>query len=185
LVPVLGRCEAILRNKVPDGRLPNAAEIRENILGQFSLLFIEDGSGDCPDELDYFECRFNSAFRTFRIDFIRQELTVARHLKQMPAEDETLDSAADEEILSRVLEGFRQPPTQLQDASLELLLNAIDSLPPDESKAAVLCHVLGYKEESEDPSETTAATLCGVTRRTIRNRLSRAAKNLHRFKEGR
>jgi DNA-directed RNA polymerase specialized sigma24 family protein len=64
-------------------------------------------------------------------------------------------------------------------------LKAIDNLPLDERKAVVLCHVLEYEEESDDPSKTTAATLCGVTGRTIRNRLSRAAKKLSPFKENR
>jgi hypothetical protein len=42
---------------------------------------------------------------------------------------------------------------------------------------------MGYDVESENPNKTTAATLCGVTGRTIRNRLSNAAKILSRFKE--
>jgi DNA-directed RNA polymerase specialized sigma24 family protein len=56
-------------------------------------------------------------------------------------------------------------------------------LPPDERRAVELCHILGYDEESEDPNKRTAATICGVTGRTIRNRLKRAAARLSSYKE--
>jgi hypothetical protein len=65
LPSLLARCEATLKNKILDSDMPNASEIREEILGEFSLLFVEDGSGCNPDELDFFECRFNLAFRSF------------------------------------------------------------------------------------------------------------------------
>ena len=55
MAPFLMRCEAILNAKMPDSRFPNAAEIRENVLSELSVLFLEDGSGDHPDELDFFE----------------------------------------------------------------------------------------------------------------------------------
>jgi DNA-directed RNA polymerase specialized sigma24 family protein len=42
---------------------------------------------------------------------------------------------------------------------------------------------MGYAEEADDPAKRTAATICGVTGRTIRNRLTRAAATLSRFKE--
>jgi DNA-directed RNA polymerase specialized sigma24 family protein len=56
-------------------------------------------------------------------------------------------------------------------------------LPPEERDAVILCHVMGYPEESDDPAKRTAATICGVTGRTTRNRLKRAAAKLSRFKE--
>ena len=47
----------------------------------------------------------------------------------------------------------------------------------------MLCRLMGFKEESEDPRERTAATLCDVTGRTIRNRLRRALAKLSNLKE--
>ena len=73
LPSLLARCEATLIRKIPDSSRPNAVAIREEILSEFSLLFAEDGSGENPDELDFFECRFNLAFRAFWIDFMRRE----------------------------------------------------------------------------------------------------------------
>jgi hypothetical protein len=183
LPSLLARCEAILKNKILDSDMPNASEIREEILGEFSLLFAEDGSGSNPDELDFFECRFNLAFRSFWIDSMRRETARAEQLVELPSENETPDSSSDDERLSRVSDAFQKAATQLPDISLEELLNAIRSLPADERKAVVLCCVFGYKEESDNLAETTAATLCEVSGRTIRNRLSRAAKKLSKFKE--
>ena len=60
---------------------------------------------------------------------------------------------------------------------------AIEALPADERDAVILVHVLGYKEESEDPEEETAATRC--TARDERFAIGshgRPAK-LSRFKE--
>lgn len=183
LPSLLARCEAMLIRKIPDSSRPNAVAIREEILSEFSLLFAEDGSGENPDELDFFECRFNLAFRSFWLDFMRRETVRAAPLEELPSEDGTPESLADEERLSRISDAFQKPATQLPDIYLEELLNAISSLQPDERKAIVLCCVLEYKEESDDRSEMTAATLCGVSGRTIRNRLSRAAKKLSKFNE--
>jgi hypothetical protein len=179
---LLARCETNLRATVPDGRLPNAAEVREDILGEFGILFAEDGSAGHLDLLDYFECRFNRAFLTLRIDMVRREIARAKPLVQVPAEDGTQDYSGDDEVLSRLSEEFRQDPTQLPKIFLKELLDAIKSLPDDERKAVVLCHILGYKEESEDILERTAATICGVSGRTIRNRLGRAAAKLSHLK---
>ena len=60
-------------------------------------------------------------------------------------------------------------------------LTAIKNLPADEHQAVVL-RIMGYDEESEDPKKRTIATICGVTGRTIRNRLKRAAAKLSKYK---
>jgi len=53
----------------------------------------------------------------------------------------------------------------------------------NELKALVLVHLLGFQQGSEDPNETTAATLCGVDVRTIQNRLKRAFAKLLKLQE--
>jgi hypothetical protein len=182
--PLLARCEAILKAKIADNSVPNAAELREDILGHFGLLFIEDGSGESSNELDFYECRFYRAFRFFRIGFLRRERVHEKELGLLPISDESDSYSSDEDAFARVSEAFRSQPTQIGNIIENDLVGAIDNLPPDERKAVVLCHMLGLKEESEDPSAVTAATLCGVTGRTVRNRLARAAKRLSQFKEG-
>lgn len=179
--PILARCEMILKATIPHDAFPNTEQIREDILGDFGLLFVKDGSGENPNELDFYECRFERAFRFFRIGVLRRERTLLRRLEPLPAPEPGNDST-DEEAFARVSETFRSQPTQFSKVLQKDLVNAIDNLPPDERKAVVLRHILGLKEESDDPSVVTTATLSGVTGRTVRNRLTSAAKKLYQFK---
>lgn len=186
VLPVLlSRCEANLLVTVPDGRLPDATSLRQEILDEFTELLVLDGLGKNPDELDFYECRFNKAFRTLRIDAVRRaarrkEIIDMAVLPPSEAKDEP---DAYEDAFARVSDAFKVFPTQEWDAFREPFVNAIEALPPEEREAVILVHVLGYKEESEDPNEETAATRCNCTGRTIRNRLTRAAGKLARFKE--
>ncbi len=184
VLPVLlGRCEANLLIKVPDGQIREAASLREEILGAFSELFASDGSGENPNELNFFECRFNRAFKFFRIDMVRRETARLDPVAQMPEPDEDGEPGPNDEVFARVSEAFRSAPTQEGELVWSELYDAILELPEDERDAVILVHVLGYKEESDDPETVTAATRCNCTGRTIRNRLTRAAKKLARFKE--
>lgn len=187
VLPVLlGRCEANLLVTVPDGRMPDAASLRQEILDELTELFVLDGLAENPNELDYYECRFNKAFRTLRIDGVRG---AARRRKEivdvapLPQSEAKSERDAYENAFARVSDAFKVFPTQEWDAFREPFLKAIEALPPDERDSVILVHVLGYKEESEDPDEETAATRCNCTGRTIRNRLTRAAGKLARFKE--
>ena len=182
LAVLLGRCEAILKAKISD-RLPNTDKLREDVLSEFSELLASDGTGKQPDELDFYECKFNMAFRTLRIDVVRRELDEVNRSAKLPDHGDEGEPDAYEDAFARVSEAFRTPATQQSSLFLEDLWEAINVLPPDERKAVIHCHVFGYKEESENPDEVTAATLCNCTGRTIRNRLSRAAAKLLRFKE--
>lgn len=184
VLPVLlGRCEVNLIVKIPDGRLPDAASLREEVLGQFSELFAIDGLGEHRDYLDFYECRFNLAFRALRIDLVRRETTRLRHVAPLPEQDENGEPDTLENALALVSEASRVLPTQEWEVLRKPLADAIEALPLNERNAVILVHVLGYKEESEDPDEATAATRCNCTGRTIRNRLTRAAAKLARFKE--
>lgn len=181
ILPVLlGRCEAILKAKISD-QLPNAESLREQVLSDLCELFLADGTDDHLDELDFYECRFNSAFRTLRLDVLRRELGILNRAADLP--DDAGEPNAYEDAFAQVSEAFRTPATQQSTLFLEDLWDAINALPPDERRAVILVHVIGYDEEADDPTKVTAATLCHCTGRTIRNRLSRAAKKLARFKE--
>jgi hypothetical protein len=175
---LLGRCSAILRAKIPGDYLPNAEDVREEILGEFAVLFAEDGCPGDANVLDFFECRFNSAFLTFRTPFIDRERARTDPLVAVPAQDEHTGDFTDDEFLSEVLGAFQQPATQFDHALRQSLLKAIDTLAPDQCKAVMLYYFFGYPLESEDPSIETVASRCGVTPRTIRNRLSRAVATL-------
>jgi hypothetical protein len=171
---LLGRCEAILRVKIPVDYLPNAEEIREEILGEFSVLFAEDGCTDTTNALDFYECRFNAAFRTFRLPYIKRERVRTDPLVLTPVQTESADDSTDDEFFARVSEAFRTPANQVDHVFRHDLMKAVDALPEDQCKAVMLCYFYELPEESDDPSVLTAASLCGVTGRTIRYRLRRA-----------
>ena len=65
---LLSRCDAILQVKVADYEFPDAESVREEILGDFSVVLASDGHGENPDVLDFYEIHFNQAFRAFRLD---------------------------------------------------------------------------------------------------------------------
>lgn len=185
VLPVLlSRCEANLLVKVPDGSMSNAADLRQRILDELTELIVADGFGNCPDELDFYECRFNKAFFTLRVDAVRHEAARDKHEVKIGDLTKVSDeSQTEDDSLATLSEAFKVLPTQEWDVSRERFLNAIEALPPKEREAVILVHVFGYQEESEDPTEETAATRCNCTGRTIRNRLARAAAKLSRFKE--
>ncbi len=181
VLPVLlKRCEKTLEGKIFNF-LPSADKLREDILGQFAELLASDGRGDIPDELDFYECRFNSAFRTFWISCVR-EVGHPGQFAAVESEEELDELFADEEPLKGISDSLHNdtPETRLR---MKQLLQAIETLPKKERDAVVLVHVMGFKEESNDLDEETAATKCNCTGRTIRNRLASAAAKLDRFQE--
>lgn len=183
---LLRRCDANLARTVSDDRVPNAAQVRDEVLGRFGELFAEDGIGDNPGELDFFEVRFNSAFAALRTDVIREEIRSARRFMQFPATDEEGQSISEDEAISRLPGSvLRNPAGQEDRLFLRQLITAINGLPSDVRRAVILCKVMGYDVELDDPKKITAAKLCDVSGRTIRKRLSKAEPTLKRFKEER
>jgi hypothetical protein len=98
---LLKRCQLNLFASVPDVGLATAADVREEILGQFGEMLAEDGVGDNPDKLDYFECSFNSAFRALRVDVVRTEIARLQPMEQLP-DEQAERSETDDELLSRI-----------------------------------------------------------------------------------
>ena len=183
LLVLLKRCEATLLSKIPDNKLATAADVREEVLGQFGELFATDGTEENRNNLDFFECRFNQAFSTLRIDLVRRELARLKRFDPLPNQDDDTLPSPHREIPARLKEALRSPEKAESAVLLKEIHEAIDALPDDERKAVILCHVMGHKIESKNPDEETAATICNVSGRTIRNRLSRAAVKLSIFKE--
>ena len=191
LRPLLARCARTLRSKVHGDELPNPEAIREEILSQFAELFAIDGTSEGADSLDFYEVRFNLAFRTLRIDEVRRE---TRRLSRHPliqdlaspqvSEEGEGEELSDEDILADLSSLARSQPQQIKNIFLGGLVPAINALPLDERRAVILCHHLGLPVESDDPDRMTAAKACGVTGRTIRNRLASAKAKLAAFKGG-
>ena len=184
VVPVLlSRCEATLERKLPDHQFPTAEGLREEILGEFGELLAADGRGEFPDELDYYECRFNSAFMTLRVDRVNPEIERLKRFMPVDSIEDFDESRGEDSVLEDVAEWMRGRETPESALRMQRLLEAIQKLPKDERDAVVLVHILGLKEESQDPSEETAATRSKCTGRAIRYRLDRAAAKLAHFQE--
>jgi DNA-directed RNA polymerase specialized sigma24 family protein len=173
---LLKRCETILKKKIPAELVPNVHDLREEIIGDLAVLFAED-SCDPKQRLDFFECRFNFAFRTFRAPYIKRAREEKEARLVQHGEGDAQDERTQEEFLSELAEKFRR--LDGIDPNLkEKLKSAIDTLPLGQRKAMTLVYFLGFPEESEDPSAVTAATQCGVSGRAIRYRLAKAITRL-------
>ncbi|MBI3803608.1 MAG: hypothetical protein HY282_07570 [Nitrospirae bacterium] len=182
LLPLLlERCAITLRSKV-DWKIATAPQLCQEIISDFSELFAADNSPHGLNELDFFEVRFNLAFQTFRITRVRLEIDRLNREKALP-DPEFPDDPIDEEVLRCLSDLYLATTDPEQVIFRKQVYAAIMALPPDERRALILCYYLGFKEESEDPNERTAATICGVTGRTIRNRLVRAIAKVSRLKE--
>jgi hypothetical protein len=174
---LLGRCDAILRKKIPADIAGDWDEVRAEILGDLAVLFVEDAT-DGKHKLDFFECRFNLAFRTFRIPYLKEEIARSRgRVYALPDSGEQRD-LGDDRFLSELAAKFRDQDPPVDLALRQSISNAMDTLPFDQCKAVMLVYYQGLPIESEDPSVTTAATVCGVTGRAIRYRLSKALETL-------
>ncbi len=182
LLVLLARCESNLNAKIREWDLPDVESVREEILSQFAEFLATAATAEGNSLLDYYECRFNSAFLTFRISAIRKEVARLKHLHDSEeTEDETCE--ASNEPPGGLFDNLKQSATQEWETLRAPLVEAIRKLPRDERKAVILVHVLGYQQESHDPNEVTAATRCNCTGKTIYNRLKRAEKKLSSFKE--
>ena len=154
---------AILEAKV-SSRLPNAEKIREDVLSEVGELLAADGTGEQPDELDFYECRFNSAFRALRIDVLTRELAEMDPPPICRTSGTLGEPDTHEDAFARMSEAFQTPATQQSTLFLEELWKAINALPPDERQAVILVHIMGYDEslQSEQGDGGDALQLHGT-----------------------
>lgn len=165
---LLERCSAILTATIPNAQSQRGWDIRAQVLDQLVDKFLSDAK---PGALDMFEVRFGAAFRALKIDVFRARTKEETSLVSVEEpEDEDQPTALPAE-----------PATQEVRLALE---QAIWRLPQDARRAYTLVYKLGYEIESNDPSKKTAATICGVSGRTIRTRLNEATTQVRKDLEG-
>ena len=177
---LLSRCEAILRTKIRREEFSDAEEMIDDVLGEFAVLFAADLT-DHRYQLDFFECRFNAAFRTFYLRYLRRERARREDLVEIPARDDPEDDRTDEEILTAMSDEIFRPWFGGNGQLSEEMIDAITRLPANEQKAVMLRFYYGLPEESLDPAKPSVASLCGVTGKTVRNRIGRAMKKLAEY----
>ena len=158
LYPLLiRRVERTLLSKIPDGDLPEAADVRQDVMDSLGELFAQRGT-----RLDYYEVHFNHAFRNLYLMHVRRARKRADHVV---IEDPPEKSSAEIEPLDERLR-------EIDVAS------AIETLSKEERDALLLVDEFDYEIESEDPTKTTVSTICKVTGRTVRNRRASAKTKL-------
>jgi hypothetical protein len=182
LLPCLGeRCIRVLKRTVSVSAVFDADEVRDETVSRLYELFAEDPQS--PDEgiLDYYEIRFESAFATLRANVIREATARAAPLMPLTSTDGQEDAEGDEPIeLQELASDSEAAVLSAENAELHRLIQA---LPPVECDAVTWKYVYGYKTESNDPGETTVATLCGVSGSEVRSRLRSAYARLKKWME--
>lgn len=161
------RCDRTLRHRIRDGDIPGAEAVR-----QVALDKLTDVLAAATADLDFYEVHFNRAFKNIYLSALRSDKRRRDHFPIAPSEGNELP-----ELTSSIVE------TPEQEVLASDLMAAIDALPPKERIAVLLVKYQGYDVESTDRLQETAATICGVTGRTIRQRLEQARQKLSHFIE--
>ncbi|TBG96062.1 RNA polymerase sigma factor [Rhizobium leguminosarum] len=173
LLTLIKRCQGNLRGTIHPN-VPQAPQLRQEILQEFSLAFTREVANG-SDELDFFECHFNSAFRSLRTNMFNEHMARMRRLAPQLIEPDDERSDVDIAASGSATDIWR--PQQGEDAVyLREVAAFIMTFPPDERKAIALCRIKGLTQKE-------AGLELGVDERTIRNLLARADAKLASIKE--
>lgn len=168
LLVLLARCKANLNATIRHDAVREPEILREDILSEIALMFAEDAMNP-GTELDYYECRFNSAFKALRVSCYNYEVGIENKSKEFPEDGEGGEIDLDNPSF--------WTPSNIEDIVFaNEVLRFLKTLPDDERNAVVLTRLNQLSQEQ-------AATRLGVTDRTIRNLLERADKKLANFKK--
>ena len=176
LVALVKRCEANLERTI-DKNTPQAKQLREEILAEFAVGLAEDAA-EGGDVMDYFECRFNSAFSALRIDMYNRHMRLHNKTAAAPvgAEDESEGDIFVPSAKGATSARTWTPPSMEDAVYLKQVMKFIKTMPRDEQEVIVLCRIMKLTQE-------VAAARLGVTVKTIFNRLKRADTKLASIKE--
>lgn len=168
------RCDAILKARL-SATITDVDQLRQDILTDLATSIVEDILTGA-DAMDFFECKFNLAFRGMRIDHLDKHLFRQGKTIQLKPHD----SEGDEPEFPKSTDpsytppAFADPETVLQ---LKQVLAFIrKELPLEVQRAVVLVRIFGWTQER-------AATHLNVTEKTIFNRLKAADDKIASVKE--
>lgn len=185
-LPFMARCEARLKKVMPDGSRADASGIREEIMQAFGELFARVGTNQNSGALDYYEVNFNDAFQVLRFKRLRKEKTRSKTFVDFSHEKDDEGEPLDvENVLAGVSAAAHSPAPQEHYVYLVQVGKFLATLSPEDRETVRLVLIEGYKIESDDPDELTAAKLLGVGRRAINKRLAKVAAKLKKFQQER
>src|SRR6267154_2632417 len=143
------RCMAILCATIRTSRRFDAQQLRNEVLGQFGERLAADQRPGGNERLDFYEVRFNRAFKALRVNALTAEGVYADRFEPLPSSCDEEPEAHSPEIDSEL-----EPPSDpFAHAEIAEHLDLIDALPPDEREAFALRYVYGYEIESVNPEE--------------------------------
>lgn len=177
---LVGRMERSLRGSVRASRAYDAGELRAEVVERFVDLLVEDR--ETPGtRLDFFEVRFARALAALRVDVMREalrDLKRVEHLENLRGDDGEVPPVVNRGVLLAFQGGGAE---QERERFRNELLRAIDLLPAHQREAVTL-FLAGH--DTEGDGTETIASICGVSDRAIRYRLTKAIAALRqRFGE--
>lgn len=165
---LIKRCQGNLDRNIR-ASIPQAAQLREEILQEFSLILVEGLKAE-GDALDFFECQFNAAFMTLRATMVTAHLR--RIARQAPQPMEADEEDAEGDLPVPGADSSIWTSRSGEDAAYLAEVKAlVMTFPADERRAIALHRIKGY-------SQKEAGRIMGVDERTIRNLLERADRKL-------
>lgn len=174
------RCHRILAKRISSS-LPNAEDIRIAVLDRLGEYFALDGQKGDKGHLDFFECRFHRALKSLTLSKIRDAENSTSVVAPLTALGDT-EKASDE---TRFADMSEDGSTKANQLCVAMVNEALAAMTKEDRDAFLLVHRMGYKIESNDPREETAATRARVCGRTIRTRLKRAEQVFKKHMEDR
>jgi hypothetical protein len=180
LLPLLlKRCQRRLEKTI-SGSEAIAGEKREELLNEFGLLLAKAGTNHDSTGLDIFECRFNAGFVYLKFKHQKADRRRENKLRDLSTVRDDEGNLVDPEaFLTRLSRAAYMPANQEDFIFLDEILKAINHLPEAQRSAVLLCGVQGYAPASEEPTEITAATICGISGTAARKNLRKAVAKLN------
>ncbi|MEH6953043.1 hypothetical protein V4R08_17635 (plasmid) [Nitrobacter sp. NHB1] len=180
----MSRCEARLKRAIPDGSRTDAADLRDEVMFKFNVMFARVGTNEDATALDYYEVNFNQAFRFLWWKQVRKDNARKKIFVDIGQEKDEDGRQLDmENTLAKLSEAARNPAQQDNYVYLGQVGKFLATLSPADQETVRLVLVEGYKIKSDDPDEVTAAKILGVGRRAINKRLAKVAAALRKFQQ--
>jgi hypothetical protein len=180
----MSRCEARLKRAIPDGSRTDAADLRDEVMFKFNVMFARVGTNEDATILDYFEVNFNQAFQFLWWKQVRKDNARKKIFVDIGQEKDEDGRPLDEEnTLAKLSEAARNPAQQENYVYLCEIGKFLATLSSADRETVRLVLVEGHQIESDDPEEVTAAKILGVGRRAINKRLTKVAAALKTFKQ--
>ena len=180
----MSRCEARLKRAIPDGSRTDAADLRDEVMFRFNVLFARVGTNEDSTALDYYEVNFNQALQFLRWKQVRKDNARKKVFVDIGQEKDDDGKPLDQEnALAKLSEAARNPAQQDNYVYLTQIGKFLATLSPEDRETVRLVLIEGYTIESDDLNEETAARILGVGRRAINKRLAKVAAKLRTFQE--